>query len=279
MWADLHFHSTASDGRHTVEELAKYLESADQCSIVALTDHDTMDSVSDLKAILPSHLKLISGAEMSCTVDLKSKNQEFHLLIYGIPQNDAEFHAMKERFQEERTLRFFKMCDRFESAGFHLDARNFYRDHQGSLGRPHLADLLVRKGYASSRKDAFDRWLSDQSSFVEKKWLYSVHDALQFAKDKNCRTSIAHPGAYRFSKFELSAFREMGVDAIEVFHPLHDRQQTDAYLALANDLGFAVSGGSDFHDIKSDVMPGGEARLGRFAYEAHYAEAFLGDLI
>jgi predicted metal-dependent phosphoesterase TrpH len=100
----------------------------------------------------------------------------------------------------------------------------------------------------------------------------------RYAKANGCKTSIAHPGQYGFKEPILKIFKDLGVDAIEAYHPRHTPDDTRYYLELARRLNFQVSGGSDFHTNETDLV-GSTPSLGRTQYPLEAAKKFLGDLI
>ncbi|MDB5037568.1 MAG: hypothetical protein JWQ35_1096, partial [Bacteriovoracaceae bacterium] len=114
--------------------------------------------------------------------------------------------------------------------------------------------------------------------FVVKKWRFPLEEAVLYAKKKGCKTSIAHPGQYHFREKELQTFKDIGVDAIEVYHPRHAPSDSGYYDAAANRYGFLTSGGSDFHSADSDVL-GELPSLGRSFYPLDRAKKFLGDFL
>ena len=281
-FADLHFHSHFSDGKHSVSELAVWIREARALGLqlALLTDHDGIESFTEFSSALENEVRAnwikICSSELSCTTVLpgSSKNQELHLLVYGIPQNDADFEIEFLRFRKERETRFDRMMAALQKGGFDVDGETLKINHPGVLGRPHVADALVSKGYASSRQDAFDRYLYDGSPFSISKWRFDLAEAVALAKRKGCRTSIAHPGQYGFEENAIAYFKEIGVDAVEVFHPRHGREQERLYLDFASRYDLMVTGGSDFHDAASD-REGSAVSLGRRGCPWTQAQQFL----
>lgn len=279
--ADLHFHSLHSDGKHSVSWLVERLELARSSGLelAVLTDHDQIEGFTEFSKLTQKWFRSICALELSCTFeDSRNKSRELHLLVYGLNPQDEDLQRRLAKFRVERENRFFKICKKFEEAGIHLDAEGWVRRHQGVLGRPHVADALVEAGYASSRTDAFDRFLKDDSPYYVAKWRFPLDEAVVFARRHGCKTSIAHPGQYGFQEDELRIFKDLGVDALEVYHPRHLKAQTRYYDQACRRFGFLRSGGSDFHSDETDRIEGYPS-LGRTQYPIEEAKRFLGDLV
>lgn len=241
-----------------------------------LTDHDGVEGSALFFDALGERFPRICASELSCTAILPKREgiQELHLLVYGIDASDEDFRVEFKRFQQGREKRFDDMIESLRGSGYHLDVAGFKAQHQGVLGRPHVADALVAAGHATSRQDAFDRFLYDGSPHNIPKWRFDLSDAVTMARKKNCRTSVAHPGQYGFDRADFEYFKELGVDAVEVYHPRNSHDQRRTFLEWAKQLDFMVTGGSDFHDIRGDALAQ-EPTLGRLGCPWSDAENFL----
>jgi predicted metal-dependent phosphoesterase TrpH len=279
MYADLHFHSLCSDGKHSVPWLAKTLNACPHLGLAILTDHDGVDGFEELSGLIEKPWKPVRACELSVFYKIDdTRDQELHLLIYGISQRDEFLNSVFERFRKSREIRFKEICDRLEIAGYPVDAQSFIRDHPGRLGRPHVADALIRAGHVHSRREAFERFLYSGSSFLVDKWRLDIHEVLRHCTHEHYPTSLAHPGIYRLDRLDLEKLKEMGLTAIEVFHPKHSPQEHQKYQTLAHNLGLKISGGSDFHDAEVDKRDGVPS-LGRTQYPLSAAEDFLADVL
>lgn len=273
----MHFHSLNSDGRHSVAWLRAQLKIATKQGLkfAALTDHDGVDGFEEFAAGL-TDWKPLCAAELSCTFkDPQSLQQrELHLLIYGLSSTDTDLRKYLDRFRKERVLRFFKICEKLKAAGIHVDAEKLSRTHPGLLGRPHVADALIEAGYAVSREDAFDKFLKDRGRFDVPKWRFDLEEAVDYAKRHGCRTSIAHPGQYDFRDKHLQYFKDIGVDAIEVYHPRHTESDLQYYQIKTAELKMMKTGGSDFHSESSDRF-GDSPSIGRRGIPFDEVQVFL----
>ncbi|MBN8462820.1 MAG: hypothetical protein J0M01_08390, partial [Dechloromonas sp.] len=276
-------HTKNSDGKHSTAEVLEMLKKsrAQDLGFAVLTDHDGVAGYQEFAEGVKDWWKPICASELSCTYEdpkFPKGSIELHLLMYGIDPAEKELQEKFEKFKEERRLRFFRICDRVKAAGYKIDPESIAKKHTGVLGRPHVADALVAAGAVKTRSEAFELFLGDGKPFDVKKWRFPLEDAVNYAKKFGCKTSIAHPGQYGFKEEILKRFKDMGVDAIEVYHPRHDPENFRYYSECAKRLGFKISGGSDFHTFETDRV-GDEPSLGRTQYPLEEAKNFLGAMI
>lgn len=280
--ADLHFHTSHSDGKKSVEEVVRLLMEARKVglSIAVLTDHDGVYGYEAFANAVSKYWTPICASELSCGYfdSEKGRERELHLLVYGLNPNDSELQKKFQNFKSARRERFFKICEKLREGGYAIDAETIARNHSGSLGRPHIAEALVDLGAVRSRQEAFDKFLNDQSPFNVKKWRLPLDEAVNYAKRHGARTSIAHPGQYGFREAQLKDFKDIGVDAIEIVHPRHTQDDRNYYEDAAKRFGFWMTGGSDFHGVAEDQR-NGVPTLGRTEYPLSWAKKFLGDLL
>lgn len=275
--ADLHFHSLASDGKHSVEELNSWLEKAAEAGLelAVLTDHDGVEAF-DVFSQKTSHLwTAVRACELSTEVIVNSgKKIELHLLIYGIEESDPYLEKIFERFRSERENRYFQICQKIEAAGYSIATEEIAREHEGVLGRPHVADALVRSKVVRTRKEAFDRFLHNGSPYLVEKWRVPIREALKHCQESGYRSSLAHPGIYGTDFKALEDLKAAGLDGLEVVHPKHSSVQQQKYREMAETLKLFETGGSDFHDAETDQVKSLPS-LGRAPYPFKKAEAFL----
>jgi 3',5'-nucleoside bisphosphate phosphatase len=173
--------------------------------------------------------------------------------------------------RQHRIARLREMVDRLGEVGIALDAQAILRpaleDHSKAVGRPWIARALVARGYASTVSEAFDRWLGkDRPAFVPRVGA-AVEDVIGRIHDAGGVASVAHPGLLDHDDW-LPGLVDAGLDAIEAYHTDHPPPMTARYLALADALGVAVTGGSDYHgdDLHGGAVPG-SVPLPRDAYD------------
>ncbi len=253
---DLHSHSTESDGvlspRAAVEAAA-----GDGVAVLALTDHDTMTGIPAARlAAADCGIELVAGVEVSCQWGRES----VHLLGLFV---DSEDPALTEFFDEvsgSRRERIAETCRKLTAAGVPLLYEEVAAMSTGrSLGRPHVADALVKKGTVRDRAEAFDKYLGDgQIGHVRYGWKVGVDEAAKLVHAAGGITSVAHPKYLRDQSGLVPMLRETGVRAIEAYHVEQDREERERYLGVADSLGLLVSGGSDFHESKHGRRFGSE---------------------
>ncbi len=259
--ADLHLHSTASDGLVPPDALAVFVQAA-KIRVAALTDHDTTHGFA---AFAPAARALgiqpIPGAEIAALHD----GEEVHLLAYFAVPPEGPFAELLAALSRGRGTRAEEMLRRLAAMGIALpDAQEILAHPQ--VGRPHVARALVRLGLARDTSDAFDRFLVPGKPAYVERLRPQAKDAIARAHADGGIVSLAHPGHYRTG--HLSGLRKDGLDAVEVNHPSAARPERQALLRAARQLGLITTGGSDFHGA-----PG--ARPGRAALPPAQTERFL----
>jgi len=245
---DLHTHTTESDGSLSPEELTR-LASARGLEALAITDHDTLagfDRAAPLAAELG--LELVCGIEMST----KHEGRSVHLIGYffsGAPAR--EFREWIVCLQESRHARNQELIEKLKTMGFEISQEELRQQGTPLPGRPHFARLMVEKGYVDSMQQAFDRYLDESACCYIPRGEPSFAEAVERIGLSGGVSSFPHPGrvtrdAARLRKI-LAGMRETGLNAVEVFHSENSPAESDLYASLAAELGFRISGGSDFH--------------------------------
>lgn len=268
--ADLHTHSRCSDGKLKPIELVlkAYGLGINRLSI---TDHDSTQAYEELKQeILPDAISLISGVE--CTT--KYLGRECHLLLYGkgIFQQDVQ-----HLFSKTRSMR----VERAKAIITHLAAQGMEMQldevraaaHFGIIGRPHIAQVMVQKGWVGSIQEAFYRYLSDKKVGDFRPEYPELRQVLDFIANKPIASLIAHPQS-RFSIQEVRIFKDWGLNGLEVIHPSHSERIQELLKAQCVQLGFMQSGGSDYHGTKEAC----ENNFGHFTLDQPTWEAFQAGL-
>lgn len=253
--ADLHLHTTCSDGSRTPAELTRAAHAAGLATI-AVTDHDTMAGVVSALAAGPQwELEVIPGVELTCQV----ADRELHLLAYFFDDGwqAAEFQTALARAGRTREQRIVAIVEKLNARGMRLTVADVRAEAAaaGSLGRPHVAQALVKRGHVRSTEEAFDRFLRPgRPAYVDRERM-SARDAISLVHRAGGVAVLAHPGLNRVDA-GLRDLVAQGLDGVEVWHPKHTPVQVNQYRALAADLGLLTTGGSDDHG------PGREALLG-----------------
>lgn len=254
--ADLHTHTTASDGQYTPAELVR-LAKARGISILAVTDHDTIAGADEaIAAGEDCGLRVIRGVELSA-----KKYRNFHILGYGFRDGDTELVRLCEKLRASRGERKYKIADFLREKGIEIDLSEVDELAGGEvIARPHFAQVLVRHGYVSTNREAFDRYL-DTEEFRQKVTRFKVdaRTCVEAIKAAGGKASLAHPYQMGLSDDKLDALvgqlKGWGLDAIECYYPKYTPEQQTFYLHLAEKYQLHRTGGSDFHGerVKPDV--------------------------
>lgn len=256
--ADLHTHTTASDGDFTPSQVVAFAAQAG-LKAVAITDHDTTAGHAEAEAAgreNRSAVELVRGVEISTFCE----NREYHLLAYDVRPSD-DFQHLLQRLQAARKHRFEAYLSLLEGEGHALDSALRERlSHTPSLGRRHVARLLVQSHIARSHHDAFRRFLLPLASRVERLRVVTVADAITQVHLAGGVASLAHPSP-ELTFEELARLRGVGLDAVEVAYPAATYSRSQELRSWATTLGLACTGGSDCH--------GPERRVGSTAVPMH----------
>jgi predicted metal-dependent phosphoesterase TrpH len=253
---DLHSHSSCSDGLDNPADLARKMASAG-LDAFALTDHDTLQGLPEARDEAQRlGIELISGAEISA--DFEGRD-DIHVLALFVDENNESFNARLAERQENRRTRGERMAQKLVEAGYALDLDAIREEVGGGVwARPHIARALIRAGHASSNDDAFDRFLGREHPWYVASEKWPVLDVLRAVHDAGGVSSIAHAVWYEDAEGLIRRLAAEGLDAIEVFHPDHGLAEQHRFRSLADELGLAVTAGSDFHGTpEGRKAPGG----------------------
>ncbi len=257
MAIDLHLHSTASDGGFTPEHVVEHAHSIG-LKCIALTDHDTVAGIKPAwSRARELNIPFIPGIEMT-TLD---RGNEVHILGYFF---DIECKKLQETIAEiyeriERRIRL--IIKKLNELGFDISFEEVREVAQtGTMGRPHIARVMAKKGQIRSHQEAFDKYIGTQKpAFVEIEDAMTPEEAYHLISGCGGVPAVAHPGylgrAHMMEDNDIFNHRVWGARAIEVFHTKHDNFMIDYYLNLAKKYDLAVVGGSDCHgDFYSSIL-------------------------
>ncbi|MDQ3483885.1 MAG: PHP domain-containing protein [Actinomycetota bacterium] len=249
MRIDLHTHSNASDGTQSPADVVA-LASRAGLDVVALTDHDSADGWARATAVAQDvGVTLVLGMEISTKYD----GAGVHMLAYLPDPADPALAAELGLILEGRSGRLEAMIDRLRAAGLDISVAEVIRQvgEARAIGRPHVADVLVDKGYAADRDDAFTRWLSSGTPGYVSRYATPTRAMIRIITAAGGAAVVAHPwgrGSRRVVDLErLALFRDDGLVGIEVDHQDHDAFDRQELRRLADELGLVRTGSSDFH--------------------------------
>ena len=254
---DLHVHSTASDGTCTPEELA---ERGRLFTVMTLTDHDNTDGCARFLAACRSlgvgGVRL-PGVELS--VDPGAGYGQFHMLGLGIDPDAPCLAGFLARIRAGREERNVRMVERLTSLGLPVTLDEVRRHAGGEIvARPHIARVLVEKGYATSVKDAFERYLGPKAAAYVSRYRPSQEEAIEVIHAAHGAAVMAHPRFWtsdaRLLAEGFSRLRDLGLDGVEAVYQANLPLETPMHLRLARAAGLAVTAGSDFHGANKSAI-------------------------
>jgi len=256
-FADLHLHTSFSDGTFTPEELARRGGSLG-FSALGLTDHDTLEGCGRMAAACGAEgIEFIAGTELTAELN----GTEVHVLGYLVDLESRELLSELARFQAVRQERIHEMVARLNTLGVPLRAEAVFQlANCRSPGRPHVARALVQAGLCGSLDEAFERFLKANRPAWVPKCKMSALQVVQLIHNAGGVAVMAHPGLNRTDQIipELVA---AGMDGIECFHTKHSPAMAGHYLGLAGKYGLLVTGGSDCHGLSKGKPLIGSVKL------------------
>lgn len=254
---DLHIHTTFSDGTCSPEEVVRIAKEKGLFAI-AVTDHDTTDGVKiALKKGQEMGIEVISGVEISADFEI-----EMHILGLFIDVDNVFLQdklKILEVFRKERNPKIIK---KLRKMGYDISMEDVERVASGEvIGRPHIARVLVQKGYFDSTKAVFEKLLGFGKPAYVKKEKLKPYEAIRAIKEANGIAILAHPHKYLYldegPENVFEELKEYGLDGLEVYHSDHTDKETRELLEIAKKLDLVISGGSDFHGAnKPDIEIG-----------------------
>ncbi len=250
MPADLHLHTTASDGTWTPEELTQqaYYRGF---SVISVTDHDSTDNVLPAIQSAPTGLSVIPGIELSTDY----KGSEVHILGYFLDVTDQNLQETLVERRESRLTRAEKMVSKLNALNMPLTFDSVVKLADGAaVGRPHVAQALVTEGYVPTISAAFKQWIGKDKPAYVPHFKLTPQQAIRLILSCRGIPVLAHPGLIGNDPiiYELT---ESGLLGLEVLHSSHNNWQQSHYLMMCNNLDLLPTGGSDCHG------PGGKDNI------------------
>jgi predicted metal-dependent phosphoesterase TrpH len=257
---DLHIHSTASDGSLSPEEVVVYAKHKGAAAI-SLTDHDTIEGLeAALSAGEVKGLEVIPGLEISA----QHPGGSMHILGYYIDPSDPHLNQELRRLQKARRERNPKIISKLQSLGFPIEYNQVQAIAKGQIGRPHIAQVLLKIGVVSSLEEAFQKYLGKSAPAYVEKFRFSPSESISMIIQAGGIPVLAHPFTLNYPslrdlKILIEKLRDDGLKGIEVLYSEHSTDQTRDYLSLVKELDLIYTGGSDFHGslkTKVDLLTG-----------------------
>jgi predicted metal-dependent phosphoesterase TrpH len=244
---DLHVHSTASDGKYAPEEIVGKA-AALGLRYLALTDHDSVDGI--VRAIQAARafpgLTFIPGVEVSTDVP----EGEIHILGYFIDYARPELADRLKKFRDSREGRARGMVDKLAALGIVIDWKRVQEiAGDGAIGRPHIAQAMLEKGYIANFKEAFDKYIGREGpAYVEREKM-TPEEAVALVLRSGGLPVLAHPFTVKEPEKRAAGLKKVGLVGIEAYYKDNTPEITKATLKIAEENGLIVTGGTDFHGI------------------------------
>lgn len=249
MFADLHLHTTASDGIISPKQLVRQAKEKG-FSAIAITDHDTTEGLFEgINAGEIYDIEVISGIELST---LKNE-REIHILGYYPDPHCSALHNMLAQMIEARSSRALRMIEKLRENSIDIKIERVREIAGGKfIGRPHLAHALLEKGYISDLNEAFtENFIGRGGRGYVERFKITPAEGISILKQAEAIPVLAHPGKLSkdepVSKEEIAALKKAGLKGIEVYYSKHTPAQVDFYLSCAQEYNLLVTGGSDCH--------------------------------
>jgi hypothetical protein len=241
--ADLHLHTTHSDGTLSVAELIRRTKAAG-LTTVSITDHDTVDAVpAALEEGKAAGLDVLPGVELSVSVG----EQDVHILGYLFDHTDRNLLEHLSYYRVERVKRAERIVEKLNDLNLPLSIDAVLEQAgSGSVGRPHIANAMVEEGLAGTYHEAFLKYIGFGKPAYERKIPVSPRAAIDMISGAGGLSFLAHPGNAVGDDVLMTLIRE-GIDGIEVVHPSHSQERTAFYAGIVSEYFLLSCGGSDFH--------------------------------
>lgn len=243
---DLHIHTTASDGTCTPEEVVR-LAKKKGFSLIAITDHDTMDGVKEaLEAGKKYNVEVIPGVEISAGVDL-----EVHMLGYGMSPDHPVMAEMMEDMRQARIERMVKIIQNLRNMGIDITQEEVEALADGAIGRPHIARVLISHGVVPDVRTAFREYIGlNAPAYAERRKMTS-EKVIRNIRAAGGVPVLAHGGLLRISEVQMNQWIDnmvkAGMMGLECYHNAHTPAMERFMRSAAQRRGLLVTGGSDFH--------------------------------
>jgi predicted metal-dependent phosphoesterase TrpH len=241
---DLHTHTTASDGTLRPGELVR--KAAEQgVRVLAVTDHDSTDGLAEAvaEAAAGPPLEIVPGLEINCDVE----GVEIHVLGYLLDYHVPWFQEFLRSQRAERAARIHRMAARLTELGMPIDpAEVFAIVGEGSPGRPHVAEVMVARGYVRTVREAFDKYLRAGGLANVPRHRLTPAEAVAVIRKAWGVPVLAHPGLANRDEM-IPGLVEAGLMGIEVYYAEHSPAQVTAYLEMCRRFNLVATGGSDYH--------------------------------
>ena len=257
---DLHLHTTHSDGTLSPRQLVDLCASRG-LKAIAISDHDSTEGIPEALAAATRHdVEIIRAIELSTDVP----GAEIHMLGYFVNTDDHPFQDLLKKFRNGREDRGRKMVEKLNALGIDISWEQVERIADGaSVGRPHIAQAMVERGYMKYKKDAFDQYLGRNGPAYVERMRLKPEDAVKVLVDNGALPVMAHPLYYERKdmtklRTTVANLKDAGMVGLEVYYGEFSGEEVEMLKGLAQELGLVPCGGSDYHASGNpgEIQPG-----------------------
>ena len=265
--ADLHCHTTASDGLLTPTELIS-LASKLGLKGIGITDHDTIQGWKEAEEAGEKYqIQILRGIELST----EWRGKEVHVLGYEVDGSSNSLNDKLRYLRQAREQRMLKILNLLEVQGIHICADEVQQFAQGeSIGRPHIAHALMERGYVRSIGEGFDRYIGRGAPAFVPRYNLTPEEGIKLVRAAHGVAVLAHPGVQRLEA-GIPAWVKAGLQGIEVLHSDHSPEDVKKFRVIAQEYSLLTTGGSDFHG--EAIKPG--VQLGRWGVSLDVIQQLL----
>lgn len=247
--ADLHCHTKCSDGTSSPEELLYQAKSIGLQGL-SITDHDTTAAYATAIPIAKElGILLGTGVEFSCSFE----GQSVHILAYDFILSNPNIETLCKKQQLNRVQRNQVILEKLQSKGIFIEQEEL-DGLSVVLGRPHIAQLMIKKGYVNSIQEAFTLYLGDNKSCFYRGELLRIEETMDLIHQAHAKVFLAHPHLMSRSISVKNLFK-LPFDGIECYYAKISSAQEKRWIKLAKSKGLLISGGSDYHGSIKSYLP------------------------
>lgn len=241
--ADLHCHSTCSDGTFTPEELIAHAASLGLQGL-SITDHDNIDA---FEKALPHaeklHIRLLPGIELSAS----HREETIHILGYGVDTRSPSLVSFCKQHQERREKRNSAILELLRKEQIVITEQELAAAAGGgSIGRPHIAKIMIQKGVVKDLNEAFKKYLGDGKSCYAPGVRFTIEETIDVIHQADGFAILAHPHLIEKRKI-VKEILDMDFDGLEGYYANYPKNIQHKWVKIGKDKGWIVTGGSDFH--------------------------------
>jgi 3',5'-nucleoside bisphosphate phosphatase len=240
---DLHIHTLFSDGLASPKEVLEMVRK-EKLKAFAICDHDNLAGYFETRKLLTDgDPELVAGVELSAGRD----NEDLHILGYYFDPESKVLKKALDEFRKRRDDRGKKMLAKLKELGIDIPYETVMEfAGQSAIGRPHIADAMLKIGVVRSYESAFLKYIGNKGPAYVAKQNLSPGEAIDLIHKSGGLAFLAHPGVNNAGR-HIDELLTLGLDGIEVYHPQHNRSQCKSYMKMAESKGLLAVGGSDYH--------------------------------